>query len=49
LVTTLPDLSDHVHRFDSLKRSPRRVESPEALHGSDPALYGSVILFDDVV
>lgn len=46
-----PDLSlaDHVHGFDSLKRSAGRVEGPETLTCSDPPLDGSVILLDDVV
>jgi len=42
-------LANHVHRFDPLKRSPRRVEGPEALTRSKAPLYGSMILFDDVV
>jgi len=42
-------LANHIHRFDPLKRSPRRVEGPEALTRSKAPLYGSMILFDDVV
>jgi hypothetical protein len=46
-----PDLSlaDHVHRFDSLKRSPRRVKRSESLTRSDPTLDASMVLFDDIV
>jgi hypothetical protein len=42
-------LSNHVGRLDTLKSSPRRVKGPESLTGPEPALHGSVILFDDVV
>ena len=35
--------------FDPFKRSPRRVEGPEALTRTEASLHGSVILFDDVV
>jgi hypothetical protein len=40
-----PDLSlsDHVHRFDSLKCSPLGVKGSEALTCSDPPLYGSML------
>jgi hypothetical protein len=38
-----------VQRFDPLKRPPRRVEGPKALTRSQVPLYGSMILFEDVV
>ena len=41
--------ANHADGFDALKRSPRRVKCLEALDGPDAALYGSVILFNDVV
>ena len=41
--------SDHVHRLDPLNRSPRRVIRSEALHRSDPAFDGSVILLHYVI
>ena len=39
-------LPNHVHRLDSLKRSPRRVKCSEPLTRSDPPLDGSVILLN---
>ena len=42
-------LTEHVHRFNPLKRSPRRVEGSESLARSKAPLYGSMILLDDVV
>jgi hypothetical protein len=37
-------LTNHVHRFDSLKCAARRVEGAESLTRSDPPFDGSVIL-----
>src|SRR5579862_2521063 len=42
-------LTNHVHDFDPLERSPRRMEGPESLTCSDAPLYSSMILLDDVV
>jgi len=42
-------LAYHVHRFDSLKRSPRGVKRSESLTRSKSPHYGSMILLDDVV
>jgi hypothetical protein len=42
-------LADHIHRFDSLKRTTRAVKRSKALARADPSLDSSVILLDDVV
>ncbi len=39
-------LVNHVHRFDTLKRSPRRVKGPEALTCLDPSFDCPMVLFD---
>lgn len=40
---------NHVHRLIALKRSPGRMEFPEALLGVDPAFDRTMILLEDVV
>jgi hypothetical protein len=42
-------LANHIHCFDPLKRSPRRMEGPETLTRSDPPLHEAIVLLDDVV
>src|SRR5215472_10397462 len=42
-------LVDHVHRFDSLQRSPGTLERAVPLGQPEPFLYVSVVLLDDVV
>ena len=46
-----PDLSlaNHVNGLNPLKRSPRRAKGSEALTGSDPPFYGSVILLNGLI
>jgi hypothetical protein len=41
--------ADHIHRFDTLKRSPCRVKRSESLACSDPPFDRPVVPLDDVV
>jgi len=42
-------LPDHVYRFVSLNRSPRRLELAKVLLGLHPALDRSMILLQDII
>jgi hypothetical protein len=41
--------TNHLHCFDTLNRSASRVKRAEALHGSDPAFDGPVVLLYYVI